>query len=262
MSPPADSDATHLTVVGCGTAVPDAERVCSGFYLRSGSVRALLDCGPGVVHHLARFGLEWQRITHLALTHFHTDHIGDVPMLFFALRHGMPPGRSEPLTVLGPHGTRALIDRLAGVFGDHLRDPGFPVNFVEVDESGTVQLDDVNRITNHPTPHTAASHAYRLETPAGAIGYTGDTGYSEEVASFLRGCEIMISECSLPDDIPVDAHLTPGRLARMARVALPRRLVVSHVFPQLDRRDVPELLARAGWGGTTVLAYDGLRIAL
>ena len=252
----------RFTVVGCGTAVPDADRVCSGYLVERKNVTLLLDCGPGVVHHLARLGLPWQRITHLALTHFHTDHVGDVAMLFFALRHGMPPGRTVPLTVLGPEGVRAFLERLADTFGDHVIDPGFPVHVVEMTGNAMHQLGDGMRLSSHATPHTDASVAYRVETPAGDVGYTGDTGYSEDVARFLQGTEILVSECSLPDDAAIGSHLTPTRLARMARIAQPSRLVITHVYPQLDRTRLPAALDAAGWMGATQVAFDGLAFRL
>jgi ribonuclease BN (tRNA processing enzyme) len=254
--------AVRLTVAGCGTAVPDPGRVCSGYFLETPSARMLLDCGPGVVHHLARFGLPWQDLSQLALTHFHTDHIGDVPMLFFALRHGMAPGRTDPLTVIGPPGVRKLLRRMQAVFGTHIRDPGFPVEVMELTPGAAVTLADGVSLASIPTPHTAASVAYRIETPAGPIGYTGDTGPSDDVAAFLRGLEVLVAECSLPDDQAADTHLTPARLARMANIALPARLVVTHVYPQLDRSALPGLLATAGWHGSATPAFDGLTLPL
>lgn len=252
----------RLTVIGCGTVVPDPERVCSGHLLDVGSFRVLLDCGPGVVHHLARCGVEWQGITHLALTHFHNDHIGDVPMLFFALRHGMPPGRSEPIHVLGPPGTRDLFVRMASAFGEHLRDPGFPVHIQEIESTSVAALGDGVQLRTIATPHTDESLAYRIDSSFGTLGYTGDTGPSEEVARFMAGASVLVAECSLPDDAGVATHLTPTRLARMAALASPAHLVVTHVYPQLDRAALPRLLDRAGWQGRTSIAFDGMTVDL
>lgn len=249
-------------MVGSGTAAPDAERACSGYLVEAGSTLLLLDCGPGVVQHLARFGLTWQRITHLALSHFHTDHIGDVPMLFFALRHGMAPGRTEPITVIGPASSRDLFDRLASCFGDHMHDPGFPVVVRELVDSQRVQLGVDVGLSATATPHTDRSVAFRVDTAEGSVCYTGDTGYSEEVAAFLRSAEILISECSLPDESALETHLTPSRLAAMANLARPRRLLVTHVYPALERAQIPALLERAGWTGSTIVAFDGLSLSL
>jgi ribonuclease BN (tRNA processing enzyme) len=249
MSRPSDRPA-RLTVAGCGTAVPEPDRACSGYFVEAGRVRLLLDCGPGVVHRLARLQLGWQEITH----------VGDVPMLFFALRHGMPPGRVQPLTVYGPVGVRAFFAGLVAVFGEHLHDPGFPVDVIEVEPGRSVPLGDDASASAHRTPHTSNSIAYRIVTQAGDVGYTGDTGYSEDVADFLAGTSILVAECSLPDDAAVPTHLTPSRLGRMAARAAPAQLVVTHVYPQLDRAQLPDRLRANGWNGPCLVAFDGLQL--
>src|SRR5690606_15588535 len=125
--------AMKLTVVGSGTAAPEPDRVCAGHLLESAELRLLLDCGPGVVHGMARLALDWRGITHLLLTHFHNDHIGDVPTLFFAWKHGMLPARSAPLTVFGPPGTKKLLGRMGELFGSHVGAPDFPLDVHELE---------------------------------------------------------------------------------------------------------------------------------
>ena len=117
----------RLTTVGTGTAAPSPVRVCSGHHVTTGRVRLLMDCGSGVVHRFAALGMRWQDITHLALTHFHTDHISDLATLVFAWRYGDLPARSAPVTIVGPAGTTALVERLSADFGDFLHEPGFPI---------------------------------------------------------------------------------------------------------------------------------------
>jgi ribonuclease BN (tRNA processing enzyme) len=247
----------RLVCVGTGTAVPDPDHVGAGFWVEAGAARVLLDCGPGVVHALARLGLAWPSLTHLVLSHFHNDHIGDVPFLLFALRWGTQPGRTAPLTVIGPVGTKRLFRRLGAAFGGHVAKPDFEVRFVELASGGTHALAGDARLAAHATPHTKASLAFRIETSAAAIGYTSDTGESAEVAAFLRGVELLLAECSLPESLAMDAHLTPARLARMAQIAAPRRLLVTHVYPQLERARIPGLVAEAGFRGSVEVVADG-----
>ncbi len=246
-----------LTCIGTGTAAPEPDRVCSGYLLQTGALRLLFDCGPGVVHGMARLGTDWRDITHLVLTHFHNDHIGDVPMLFFAWKHGMRPSRSRPLTVVGPAGTQRLLGRMADVFGGHLRDFDFDVQVDEVGASEQRQLADAVRLDAAKTRHSDESLAYRVEADGRAFCYTGDTGMSEDVALFAQAADALLIECSIPDEQAMPTHLTPSQLAQMARMALPRRLLVTHVYPQLDRQMVPELLRRAGWPGATIMPGDG-----
>jgi ribonuclease BN (tRNA processing enzyme) len=246
-----------LTVIGSGTAAPEWDRACSGFMLETHRVRVLLDCGPGVVHNMARIGLEWRGITHLLLTHFHNDHIGDIPTLFFAWRHGMRPARSEPLTVIGPPGTKRLLEKLGDVFGDHLREPAFELDVIELDPEGELKLGAEVRLRAARTPHTDASLAYRIEADGRSFCYTGDTGMSEAVARFAQGVDALLIECSVPDDEAMATHLTPSQVAAMARIALPRRLLVTHVYPQLDRRALPELVRLGGWPARVDVVADG-----
>jgi ribonuclease BN (tRNA processing enzyme) len=249
----------RLVCIGTGTAVPDPEHVGSGFWVEAGEARVLLDCGPGVVQGMARHGLPWETLTHLVLTHFHNDHIGDVPYLFFALRWGTFPPRKVPLIVVGPPGTRRLLQRLGRAFGDHVSDPDFQVAVHELREGGEVQLWGGARLRTCATPHTERSLGCRIEAPGQSLGYTSDTGESDDVAAFMAGVDLLVAECSLPDGEIMPTHLTPKRLARMARLALPKRLLVTHVYPQLDRAELPALLAAGGWPGEVVVVHDGWR---
>jgi ribonuclease BN (tRNA processing enzyme) len=252
----------QLTVVGSGTAAPEADRVCSGYFLDDGATRILLDCGPGVVHHLARFGLPWPALDHLAITHFHNDHLGDLPMLLFSLKWGLAEPREAPLTVWGPAGLASRMWRLASAIGDHVLDPGFPLRILELADGDAVHLRADLELRAARTPHTPESLAFRVDGPGGSVGYTGDTGPSSDVAHFLGGCDLLVAECSLPDDAAIPTHLSPVTLAALAAEADPRRLLVTHVYPQLDALDPVALVAGAGWEGATERATDGLRIDL
>ncbi|HEX6558574.1 MAG TPA: MBL fold metallo-hydrolase [Longimicrobiales bacterium] len=250
----------RLTIVGCGTAAPDPERVAASFFLEVAGLKLLMDCGPGALHHLARFGLEWPRITHLLITHFHNDHVGDVPALFFAWRWGMMPARSAPLHVLAPRGMARKLKHMANAMGQHVREPGFAVTVDELVGEEHRLLGDVVHVKTLRTPHTAESIAFRIDTPDGSVGYTGDTGYSEQLSAFLSRVDLLIMECSLPDELAMDTHLTPSSAARMAQQANPGALVLTHAYPQLDRRTLADVVASCGWTGDTVIAEDGMII--
>jgi ribonuclease BN (tRNA processing enzyme) len=210
---------------------------------------------------MQRFGIPWPRLTHLCITHFHTDHVGGIPILLFALKHALGEPRHEPLAVVGPHGTRRFLERLASAFGDYVLEPGFPVLVHEIAPTAQLELPGDIRLRAHATPHTAESVAFRLDRGSAALGYTGDTGPDPEgLGRFFQGVDTLIAECSLPDDQAIDMHLTPSHLARLAMAAGPRRVVATHVYPPLHGVDVPALIRGAGWTGVVVMASDGLRL--
>jgi ribonuclease BN (tRNA processing enzyme) len=189
--------------------------------------------------------------------------VGDLAPLLFALRHGVRPGREEPLLILGPSGLAAHMDALAQAHGVYVREPGFPVEVVELTPGGR-WVDPAGRCTlrAHATPHTSSSLAYRVETAAGALGYTGDTGPSGELGTFFGGVHALVAECSLADPAAMDAHLSPRSLAVLAQAAAPALLVVTHLYPPLRPHKLPGLLRAAGYAGPTVVARDGTTVEI
>ena len=169
----------RLTTVGTGTAAPHATRVSAAHLVESAEIRLLLDCGSGSVHRMASLGIAWQLITHVAITHFHADHIADLPLLLMGWRWGQLPPRSAPVTLYGPPGTGALIERMAGVYGAWMLAPGFPFTVRELVPDEIVRVGEQVTLSTKPVPHTAESVAYSVSDGARRLVYTGDTGESE-----------------------------------------------------------------------------------
>lgn len=248
----------RLTVVGSGTVVPESDRGCSAYAVELGRRRVLLDCGPGTVQGLVRHGVPWERLSDLVLTHFHADHVGALPGLFFALKHGTRASRADPLHVWGPEGTSALFEGLASTLGDYFLDPGFPVEVRELSDDGEILLGDTLHLSTTPTPHTEESRAVRLRAGETVLGYTGDTGPSAAVADFMEGADALICECALLDGEVGDNHLSPARVAALAGRANPELLLLTHIYPHVRREhDVAALVAAAGWSGATRVLSDG-----
>lgn len=246
----------RLTTIGTGTAAPHPARVASAHLVEAGDTRLLLDCGSGAVHRMAGHGIAWQAITHVALTHFHADHVADLVMLVMAWRWGQLPPRDAPLTLYGPAGTGALVERLAVIYGSWMLAPGFPftVRELAVDEQCTLP-GDVS-LTAHPVPHTAESVAYSIEHEGRRLVYTGDTGYDEPLADWAHDCDLLLAECSLPDAMAVPSHLTPRQVGALAARARAGRLVLTHFYPPVEQVDIVAEV-RESFAGPVTLAEDG-----
>lgn len=249
----------RLVTVGTGTVVPDASRASSCHWVEDGDTRIIVDCGAGALQGLARCKLPWAATDHLIISHFHADHIAEVPSLIFALRHALEVPRTAPLGVWGPAGTERVFAAWASAFGSWIVAPGFDLKLHEVGPGTRLPIGGMSaRFAG--TRHTEESLAVRLECGDSTLGYTGDTGPSAELADFFRDVTLLLAECSLPDELAQDNHLTPTGLAQLAQGAAVKRLAVTHVYPQLQRLDVPQLLRDAGFSGEIVMAYDGLEL--
>lgn len=251
----------RLVTVGTGAAAPSPRRVCAGHLVVAADVRLLMDCGSGVVHRMAALRLDWSAITHVALTHFDNDHVSDLATLLVAFRYGQLPPRSAPCTILGPPGTAAFLGRLAAAAWDKLLAPGYPLAVREVTPGEPVELDAGVTLEAHAVPHTEESVGYAVAADGVRLVYTGDTGYDEGVAAWAAGCDLLLTECSLPDGMAIPSHLTPAQAGRMARLARARRLVLTHFYPPVERVDVRAAVA-AEYDGTVDLASDGWTLDL
>ena len=246
----------RLTTVGTGTAAPVPERVQAGHLVEYGGVRLLLDCGSGVAFRLAALGIDWGTITHVAVTHFHADHVLDVPTLLTAWRYGMLPPRTAPLEIIGPPGTQALVDRLTEALRISWRDYGFPVAIRDMPAGERVAIGENFMIESKSVPHTPESVAYLIQGGGHRLVYTGDTGYDEGLARWAAGCDLLLCECSLPATMAIPTHLTPEQVGAIARIASPALLALTHMYPPLEKVDVPAAIA-AHHAGPVVVCRDG-----
>src|SRR5574338_258481 len=147
----------RLTTIGTGTAAPSPGRVQSGHLVELLGVRLLMDCGSGITTRLADVGARWQEITHVAITHFHADHVVDVPTLLYAWRYGQLPPRDRPVEIIGPVGTLRLLAGYAAIFGAGLLDLGFPISVREVEPGDRTVLADGVHPACTKVPHTDES---------------------------------------------------------------------------------------------------------
>ena len=250
-----------LVTVGTGTVAPSATRTCACHWVARGDVRMLLDCGAGTLHRLAEFGLPWHQVSHVVLSHFHPDHWGELPMLVYALKYTTVPPRSEPLVILGPPGVVQHMRAVAEGFGSWLLDPGFPIGILDVRDGEPFPLGADFSLETFPVPHTTESVALSLVAPEGRLVYTGDTGPSSELARWATGCDLLLAECSLPESMALDSHLTPERAGDLAQEAKAKRLVLTHFYPPVETSD-PAKLAGKRFTGPVTAARDGDRFTI
>lgn len=221
----------------------------------------MLDCGAGTLHALARYRLPWEHVNHLFVSHFHVDHVGELASLLFALKYGMKNKRMEPFTIFGPPGSDRLIEGLKIAFGLKLFQPDFPINIQIVNAGDEIEIAPGSSLSFAKTPHTDESLAVRVESRDSVICYTGDTEYSEELARFFEGSDVLISECSLREPREGVRHLTIGQAARLAARARVKKLVVTHFYFDVDEAELHSELQRE-YTGEVIIGRDGLAIDL
>lgn len=250
-----------MTILGSGTGVPNGERNSAGYFVETADARVMLDCGAGTVHALARYALPWERMTHLFVSHFHVDHIGELAALFFAFRHGLSTVRNEPLTVMGPLGLDRVMTGLKQALGLNLFDTRFPIELRMLAPGERAGLGPDTILSVAKTPHTDESLAVRIDSGGWSVCYTGDTGDSEELVKFFSETDLLISECSFRARREGVAHLSIGEAASLASQAGARRLVVTHFYFDVNDDELKREL-ELGYEGEVLIGRDGMSVDL
>lgn len=254
-----EAEDMKLTILGSGTVVPSGSRNSAGYFVELPDARVMMDCGAGTVHALARYQLPWEQMTHVLISHFHVDHIGELASLFFAFRYGMKTDRKEPLTIVGPLGIDRVLDGLQAAFGSKLFQPMFPVNLRMIMPGERLELGSQSTLTVAKTPHTDESLALRIESRGRTLCYTGDTDYCDELASFFTGADVLISECSFREPHPGIPHLSITQAAGLAARAGVARLIVSHFYFEMNEAELKRELER-DYSGDVIIGRDGLSL--
>lgn len=246
----------RLVTIGTGTAAPHPRRVQSGLLVETAEVRLLVDCGSGVVFRAAQLGLPWQRLTHVALTHFHADHTNDLANLIFAWRYGQLPPREAPVEIIGPPGLQGRVEAMVAAFGANLLEAPPAISLVELEPGGLRELADGVVLSSRPVPHTVESVAYSVSARGRRVVVTGDTGFDPELGAWAEGCDVLVCECSLPDTMAMAMHLTPRQCGALAAVARPRLLALTHFYPPVELVDINAEVAES-FSGPAVCCEDG-----
>jgi ribonuclease BN (tRNA processing enzyme) len=252
----------RITTVGTGTVFPTTERRQSCLAVESNGETLVFDLGNGAVRGMLLAGLDPLFVDRILITHFHPDHTSDIPSLMFSMKYGLSEERVKPLHIAGPEPFENFWNSLRGVWGSWM-EPGFPLDISElpVEPGHRTELPGGTTLSWTPAEHRPESIAYRLDTKAGALVYTGDTEYSDSVVELARGAHTLVIECSLPDDSPVAGHLTPSSVARMASGAGVERVVLTHLFPRILELDLVSEVGK-GFDGEIIVAEDGMRLEI
>lgn len=97
----------ELTILGCSSATPTANRYPTAQLLNVAERFFLIDCGEGTQIQLRKYKVKFQRIDHILISHLHGDHYLGLPGLLQSM-HLL--GRERELHVYGPKELKEIIE--------------------------------------------------------------------------------------------------------------------------------------------------------
>lgn len=245
--------ATRVVLLGTkGGPTPSAFRAPASVAIVTGGRLYLIDCPNGVAGQLAKAAIRLDQLSHVFVTHNHSDHVVDAGSLL-VLAWGS--GLKSSVTLHGPPPLRQIVDlSLAASSYDiavRMREEGRPpllplIHVQERTAAGLVHQDGQVRVTSAAVDHYTVkpAFAYRFETPTRSVVISGDTTYSENLVRLARGADLLIHEAMyLPgvDQLAGDnaslkqhlfrSHSTTEQVGLVAARAGVKKLVLSHLVP-------------------------------
>jgi len=249
----------RVTILGSGTAVPQADRFPAGVLVEAGDEVVLVDAGPGVLRRLAATGVGLERLTTVLLTHDHPDHCADLVALLFALRNPAYAGR-PPLRLHGGRGLRRLLSGLRAAWPRWLEPRDYALEEREIGP-GTLELPGLD-VSAVAVDHAPSSLAYRfLEHGSGACAaVTGDADRVDGPIEAGRGADVLVCEAAYPATHAGKRHLSARDAGLVAARAGARLLCLTHLYPLEWAGQDPVAEAREVFSGEIVLAEDLLAL--
>ena len=230
-------------MLGTGTSYLDPDRVQSGILIELEDESILFDIGAGVFHRLTQLGVDLSSISSIFLSHFHIDHCSDFLMLCQNL---WLSGHDKPLNIYGPPSIRQWFRGLFDIAFPYARDR-LIINVTVLKEHQAVQVGEAT-ISNVPTIHgNMETRALKIEWRDRSFVYSSDTAPCRDVIDLAKGADVLVHECNwLDGPNPEGVHTTPSELAQIVEEAAPKKLILTHVSPEVaDKKDkVLEIISR------------------
>lgn len=246
-----------VTILGSGTCVPSTRRSSPSILVRCHDKLLLLDIGSGTLGRLAEVGISINDIDLICISHFHPDHCADLVPFLFATKYAFGPVRNRELHLVGGPGLHDLLNGLQKVFGRWIVPEKYTLHIHEA--KGIIPFENL-KLKTIPLTHSESSIGLRIESPEGRVlVYSGDTDYCANIVELSNNTDLLILECSLPEEMRVEGHLTPPLAGRIAHEAQCKRLLLTHFYPPCDDHD---LLSEAGkqFAGKIMVAEDLMEI--
>jgi ribonuclease Z len=292
----------HVVLCGTGSPLPDATRAQACTAIIAGGELVLVDTGSGSWRKVVVNNLPAQNLSAILLTHFHSDHIGD---LGEALMQSWAAGRTRKLNVYGPPGVEQVVAGFAQAYsldtdyrvlhhGEEFMPraaAGAIAHRVRLKSNeGAALVFERNglKVTAFKVEHDPANPAYgyRFEYRGRVVVVSGDTARSDNLERNAAGADLLIHDviarnllqlvsnnlehagnrrrAKMSRDI-MTYHASPLEAAAIAASAKVETLVFTHMVPPPNSPQIEQAFMHGVsdiFKGKVVIGTDGMRFDL
>ncbi len=280
----------EMRITACGTGMPAARHgqaaTCFLVELGNGD-KFLFDIGTGSMSNVAAYMIPYDYLDKVFISHLHTDHFGDLPVLWAG---GWTSGRTGPLRVWGPSGAVPELGTkhaMAGLYEHYQWDyktraavlnpiPG-EIEVHEFDYKGQNQVvyqENGVTIRSWPAIHIADGPvSYALEWNGYKFVFGGDSIPNKWYIEHAKNADLAIHECFSTPGVMVKyygqaptialrvstkIHTSAPAFGKIMSTIAPRHAVAYHFFNEEGTRyDIYDRV-RETYDGPLSMATDNM----
>lgn len=292
----------HIFLLGSGGPINNNLRVAPSIAVIANGEFVLFDVGPGSYRNLDVLRLPAAHLSAIFLTHFHSDHIGD---LGEANVLSWASGRKKALEIYGPEGVEKVVNGFVMAYeldkdyryvhhGEEVLtlEAGTPSSktIIIKNPSERELVFDRNELKVYAfeVDHSPVKPAlgYRIEFRGKIVAITGDTIKTDNLVKHCKDADILFTEAISYDMLkPVIAgaqsrnltrvvkiltdiqeyHMEPVVAAKLAKEADVKKIVFVHIVPPLTNKLAEKTYLKGVnevFDGEIVLGEDNMKFRL
>lgn len=278
----------EIRVIACGTGMPTARRsqAAASWVIELGNGdKFIVDIGSGSMANIQSLMIPANFLTKIFLTHLHTDHWADLVSIWAG---GWTAGRTVPLEVWGPSGTREdmgtkyAVEHMLKAYNWDYMTRAVTINpipgQIKVHEFDYRGLNEViyeeNGVTVRSWPCIHAGDgpvSLAFEWNGYKVVFGGDTAPNIWYPEYAQGADLAIHECWMTSKHMMEKYNQPAQLAlrinlkfhcsaqsfgQIMSMAQPRHAVAYHFFNDADTRYAIYEAVRETYDGPLSMATD------
>ena len=273
-----EEDSLSAVICGSRSPIPSPGRAQTCVMVRAGENIYIVDIGDGSASNLRNWGIPFNKIKSVLLTHLHSDHISDLADLHLA--SWIMQRRKAKLDVYGPQGVGLVTKGFETAYepdyffrnthhGDQIAPldvAGLNPHTVDLNQPKIIDEDGLI-VTAFEVVHDPVKPAlgYRFDYKGRSLVISGDTSYSKNLIENSRDVDVLIHEAQanhminlmrdfnlqmganlnakLMEDITT-YHTTLVEAAEIANLANVKHLIFYHLTPAPRNRITENIFLR------------------
>jgi ribonuclease BN (tRNA processing enzyme) len=247
----------RITILGSGTCVPKKDSASPGYFIDSGDLKILMDCGSGTLRQMAQANLDFKDIDLVLLSNFNIDHTLDLATLFMSLTSVPNFKREKDLYIIGPKGLDDFLKKFNDLYKFGSLISGYEVRTVELDK----EINILNKIKIDAILATNFKNSISLKITKGdkSFVYSGDTGKNEALVDFAKGSKLVIMDCAYPNE-DTKSHISLPSAIDLGKKINPKGLVLTHFFHDRDKYNLKKY--EKDFPGKIIMAQDLMKLEI